>query len=245
MSTILRCLLFVCLLLPAVAAPSWLPADCRQVLLVTTPDWDSQKGSLQRFELSGTVWRAVGTPIEITVGTKGLAWGRGEHPPQKSTRIKKEGDGRAPAGVYLITALWTRPGIDPGKGGFQANRIHPDSQGVDDPKSRYYNRIVRRSEIADVDWTSHERMDIPDYDRVLVVAHNLEQPQPGHGSCIFMHRWETPAIATAGCTVMSEENLAGLLDWLNPAARPRLVQLTRAHYEQLQRSGQLPLSTRD
>lgn len=246
MSTILRCCLIVCLFfLPALAASTWLPADCRQVLLVATPGWDSQKGQLQRFERVGPAWRPVGTPIEVTVGTKGLAWGLGEHPAQKSTRLKKEGDGRAPAGVYRITELWTRPGIAPGRGGFRANIIHPDSEGVDDPKSRYYNRIVRRSEISDVDWKSHERMDIPDYDRVLVVAHNLEKPQPGHGSCIFIHRWETPAIATAGCTVMSEENLAALLDWLNPDARPRLVQLTRGHYEELVRSGRLPLSTRD
>ena len=46
-------------------------------------------------------WRAAALPIAVTIGSSGLAWGEGLHPRQ-SGRLKKEGDGRSPAGVFRV-----------------------------------------------------------------------------------------------------------------------------------------------
>lgn len=237
MSAILRVLLFVFLTWPCLAQ---VPADCRQMVLVVAPGWNSWKGQLQRYQRdhASAPWQAQGDPIEVVLGAQGLAWGLGEVAPAAQGPRKREGDGRAPAGVYALPQLWTRPGIaPPPSGGFVPRAIHPDTFGVDDPKSRFYNRIV---EGVPKDWKSCERMDIPDYDRVLVVAHNLDKPRPGCGSCIFVHRWEASSIPTSGCTAMAETDLVTLIDWLRPDRSPRLVQLPQKEAELWNLRGWLP-----
>ncbi len=209
-------------------------------MLVLTADWDQPQAELRRFERSraGDPWRPVGEAWLAVVGRKGLAWGMA--PSSGQAPHKKEGDGRAPAGAFAITSLWLRPGIaPPGPEGFVPQPIHPDTVAVDDPRSSHYNRILRRSQTS-VDWQSCEKMDIPDYDRVLVVAHNTESPQPGRGSCIFIHRWESPEIATSGCTAVAEGHMQALVDWLRPDHRPYLVQLPRGTARAWQASGKLP-----
>ncbi|MBN9413816.1 MAG: L,D-transpeptidase family protein [Candidatus Eremiobacteraeota bacterium] len=243
MSAILR--LFVFLLGTLVAWAQPLPGDCRQLVLVVSKDWNTSTAGLQRYERKAERWTPVGTAIPVVLGRTGLAWGLGEAPAPLTGPQKKEGDNRAPAGVYKITQLWLRKGIaPPPPGGFPAQRIQSDTIGVDDPQSRYYNRILRTSQVQDQDWDSWEKMDISDYDRVLVVSHNLEQPTPGRGSCIFIHRWETSTRPTSGCTAMDQKNLIRLIDWLKPGANPRLVQLPKAEASAWRESQGIPASTK-
>jgi L,D-peptidoglycan transpeptidase YkuD (ErfK/YbiS/YcfS/YnhG family) len=71
-----------------------------------------------------------------------------------------------------------------------------------------------------------------------VVGHNTEHPEPGAGSCIFLHVWESEAAPTAGCTAMSLANMRELAAWLDADAQPLLVQLPLvAHEAQLQAWG--------
>lgn len=237
----MRTLIFgIWLLFSALASALPLPKDCYQLVMVVTPDWSQPHGQLRRFQRTSEngPWKEVGSPWLVVVGRNGLAWG--DAPENSKAPVKKEGDGRAPAGLFAITDLWLRLGIaPPGRLGFRPHRIEADTVGVDDPRSSHYNRIVRQSETR-VDWTSCEKMDIPDYDRVLVVAHNTATPQPGRGSCIFIHRWESAEIATSGCTAMAEGHMELLVGWLRPDARPFLVQLPRAEAQAWQVSGELP-----
>src|SRR6476646_10383858 len=56
------------------------PLDgARQLVVVTTAEWDSTTGVLRRFErgTSSEAWRAVGASTPIVVGRTGLAWGVG------------------------------------------------------------------------------------------------------------------------------------------------------------------------
>ena len=48
-----------------------------------------------------TTGDAVGEPTPVTIGRAGSAWGLGLHPAQRGPQ-KREGDGRAPAGVFRI-----------------------------------------------------------------------------------------------------------------------------------------------
>lgn len=226
MSAILRLYLLLLFCLTGLAWGDGLSPDCKQVLLVTAQDWNQAQGSLQRYELQSEGWRPFGKPVAVVLGRAGLAWGLSEEATPAQEPHKKEGDNRAPAGVFEITDLWLRPRIaPPPKGGFPVHRIQADTIGVDDPNSRYYNRIVQSSQIHEPDWESWEKMNISDYDRVLVVAHNTRQPQPGSGSCIFIHRWENAKKGTAGCTAMAEVDLIKIVNWLRPDHHPRLVQL--------------------
>lgn len=243
MATLLRlfCLLSLTLLSLPSALAQPIPEDCHQLLLVISPDWDSTQATLQLYEREGTKWCPQGSPLPVMLGRKGLAWGLGEHQGSPEGPQKYEGDGKAPAGIFEITQLWLRRGIAaPPQGGFKPQPIDEDTFGVDDPRSRFYNCIVQRSRVGVMDWQSAETMDIPEYDRVLVVAHNLEKPISGRGSCIFIHRWQSPTTPTSGCTALEARQLGQLVDWLKPASRPRLVQIPQNVAREWRNQGWIP-----
>jgi L,D-peptidoglycan transpeptidase YkuD (ErfK/YbiS/YcfS/YnhG family) len=225
----------------------------RQLLLVIAPEWASTAGRLQRFVQDGNgVWQAFAPALAVSLGRFGLAWGRGLHPPVgESGPQKKESDGRAPAGIFAITALFGYAAPDsPFARGAKLPYLcaTPDLKAIDDPASAYYNRIVDQSAVAQPDWASCEDMRRSDqrYAVGAVVAHNSGQPVPGAGSCIFLHVWESAGVPTAGCTAMALADMTAIAGWLDGAAAPLLVQLPRVEYERWREAWGLPLfSVRD
>ncbi len=216
-------------------ANDWiLPAKSRQAVVVIAPTWSAPTAILQRWERAGAQrrWLKAGPPVAVLVGERGLGWGLGLHGvPEEGGPRKIEGDRRAPAGIFRITGTFGRAARGPGKLPWQT--ITPTLEAVDDPASRYYNRIVDRTEIGQPDWRSSEQMaKIPDYALGIVVAHN-PQNQPGAGSCIFLHLWLGQRRGTAGCTVLRESDLVALVRWLDPARQPILIQLPRAVAERV------------
>lgn len=233
---------------PASRSPT---AASRQLLVVVAPHWESSAGRLQRFarEHVDAGWRAVGPALPVSLGRSGLAWGRGRHPlPGGAGPVKREGDGRSPAGVFAITALFGEGRPD----GLLARAARlpylaatAGLKAIDDPASRYYNRIVDRSAVARPDWASCEDMlrDDGRYAVGAVVAHNAEPPLPGAGSCIFLHVRESAGAPTAGCTALALADMRELAGWLDGAAAPLLVQLPLAEYERRRADWGLPVFT--
>lgn len=220
-----------------------------QMIVVTTSDWNVVEGRLQRYERSAPheTWRRVGEPISIVVGKKGMGWGIGvmatDEPGVRraSDPVKKEGDGRAPAGVFALgTAFGYASQPLPGSKMPYLN-LTPSIECVDDVRSKYYNRVVDRSTVAP-DWNSSEHMRSVGeaYRWGIVVGHNgsvmknnAHPPVPGGGSCVFLHIWRSPSQGTAGCTAMPQNELETLLTWLDPKRKPMLVQLPAAAYARL------------
>ena len=232
-----------------------LPSDARQLIVVVTPDWNTVDGRLVRFERTtpGAEWRRVGDAIPIVVGKTGLAWGLGVVSNKSigigtADPIKREGDGRAPAGVFSLgTAFGVAPRALPGSKTPYV-RLTPTVECVDDTKSKYYNRIVDRASVVP-DWDSSEKMlSVGDpYRWGLFVDHNVSADgtsKPGSGSCIFLHIWRGPGHGTVGCTAMDQSELERLLAWVDPARKPLLVQLPAGEYERLQKSWGLPVLPR-
>ena len=226
-------LVWITLALPLLASAADLskaiPRSSRQAVLVTTADWAASAATVQRFARTdaGASWTPVGPALPARIGERGLAWGSGLHAVPRGAARKREGDRRAPAGVFRITGAF---GVAEKTGGLRlpVTRLSSTLAAVDDPASRHYNRIVDRARIAQPDWRSSEKMSaIPDYALGLVVAHN-PQRVPGAGSCIFLHLWKPRRTGTAGCTVLRERDLTTLARWLDAARGPVLVQLPRA-----------------
>lgn len=237
-------------------------AGSTQMIAVTTSDWNSVKGHLQRYERATTKdpWHAVGEPLSIVVGKSGLGWGIGAAPADTanirnapdpisgpaSGPIKHEGDGRGPAGIFALgtafgDAAQPLPGLK-----LPYLELTPSIECVDDSSSKHYNRIVDRTSVSP-DWTSSEHMrEIGEaYRWGIVVDLNGtvpggNAPKPGAGSCVFLHIWHSSSQGTAGCTAMPQADLESLLTWLDPAREPRLVQLPRQIYEQLAGPWKLP-----
>lgn len=229
------------------STPSSLDADSAlQAIVSTTPDWNAVDATLQRYERAavGAPWRPVGEPIPASVGRSGLGWGTGLHgaAPLEGP-AKREGDGRAPAGIYrLSSAFGYAPAAEVPWIRLPYVQSTASIECVDDLRSRFYNRRVDRDTIAQPDWSSHEEMRRTDelYRWGVWVDHNADPPAPGGGSCIFLHVWGGPGVATSGCTSMAEEDLRTVLAWLDPRARPVLVQLPRDAYGALRATWELP-----
>lgn len=200
---------------------------------------------MRAFERDETTsnWKQRGPAIAVVSGKKGLGQGRGlvrldfgGAPP------KKEGDNRAPVGIFRLSSAF---GYAPARSAAWIKlpylALSRQIEGIDDPTSRYYNKLVDRSEVAKIDWRSSEHMRRDDvrYKWGVVVEHNPERI-PGAGSCIFLHVWINSSTLTTGCTAMPESDLVSLLRWLDPARYPILVQMPRANYRAIRARYGLP-----
>ena len=219
--------------------------DARQLVLVVSDNWDATSAVLRRYARpgEGQPWQAVGEGVPVSIGRTGLAWGRGLHgnPPLPGP-TKREGDGKAPAGVFTLPlAFGYAPKEQAGAVKLPYMQLTAEVMGVDDVKSRRYNQLVRADQVTK-DWDSAETMLRPDglYEWGVFVNHNVSPAQPGAGSCIFLHIWRGPERSTAGCTAMSRENMILLVQWLDPAAHPVLVHLPRQAYEHMAEPWGLP-----
>ena len=215
----------------------------RQMVLVVTSAWDSTSGTLRRYVRNSDVdaWRAVGGVVPIVVGRTGVAWDDSQVRPAAGEPVKHEGDGRSPAGAFALDTAF----------GFVARQsvawvqlpylqLRTTTECVDDDRSAHYNTIVDRDRVAQVDWSSSERMrTIGQYRYGVHVAYN-SPPRPSRGSCIFLHIWAGPQSVTAGCTAMDQDALKALMAWIDPKQRPMLVQLPASALARLRTDWRLP-----
>jgi len=219
--------------------------DARQLLVVTTPSWDTPSGRLQAYQRSERGWEPQGAAFTVALGRDGSAWGIGLHPAQAEGPQKHEGDGRSPAGVFTLgEAFGYAAHIDsrmPYRPMLESNYC------MDVPGSPLYNRIVDAGVVGSeaVEGSSEPmRLDLHNdgdrrYREGFVIQHN-PRAQPGQGSCIFAHLWRQAGEATAGCTAMQPEHMGTLLAWLDPAAHPLFVLLPEAEYARLRENWGLP-----
>jgi D-alanyl-D-alanine dipeptidase len=220
--------------------------DVQQIVVVTTPAWDSIAGTLRRYTRvrPSMAWRADGEPVRVVVGRTGLAWGGGADTLGRDRREprKHEGDGRAPAGMFPLDTVF---GFAPASAAAWVRlpyvELREGSECVDDSASVHYNTVVDRSTVPAIDWTSAEQMRrIDQYRLGVIVGYNASPPRRGRGSCIFLHIWAGPTTPTAGCTAFPAAEVETLVRWLDPRLRPMLVQLPEAEYARLRGRWQLP-----
>jgi zinc D-Ala-D-Ala dipeptidase len=214
-----------------------------QLVIVTTASWTGVKARLCCFERSDEGWTRQMRPVNAVVGKEGLAWEQkgiaGEGP------VKREGDGKAPAGVFPLLHAMGFAAKPPDNVTIRYEQIQPDLHCVDDAGSAYYNRIVSENVLgpcAEERWRSSEQLYQMEeqYRWLIVVDYNRQDPKPGAGSCIFMHLWSSPEKGTAGCTAMAEQDLLMLLRWLREEKHPLLIQMPRAEYEHFRKIPDLP-----
>lgn len=208
--------------------------EVKQVVLVTASSWRSTTGELRLYERDPEQpdrWRRArrgGEVIEVNLGRGGLGKGRGLAIGSKVgegvSRVKKEGDGRSPAGVFSL-------GMAFGKGkeaprevdrAWSWHAVEPGDLWVDDPESAHYNTLVEHDS-KKAAFSSAEDLTI--YDLAVVIEHNTKPMAHGAGSAIFLHTLAPGKGATAGCTSMAKKDLLGVLGWLNVEKHPVLIQV--------------------
>jgi len=204
-----------------------IPQNTKQLLVVTTENWSTKDGKLQRFEKKDNHWVKVGKKLNVVIGRNGLGWGLGLHSiPKDAKYIKKEGDGKAPAGLFNLKNAF---GYKPTKFtmNFPYATYKTTDHCVDDSNSIWYNKIIDSTSIQK-DYKSFEHMKLQNnlYKYGIVVNHNPSQKLQA-GSCIFMHIKSKSGKGTAGCTAMKEEEITKVLEWLKEKDNPLLLQLPK------------------
>lgn len=218
--------------------------DSRQMIVVLTESWDATDAQLSTWTRGGGTWHLEQPAYSASIGRAGAAWGIGLHPEQAGTQ-KREGDGRAPAGVFALgTAFGAAETLSTALDYTPMRATHWCMDVVDSP---LYNRIVDARDVGEAavrGSTERMRLDLATagdqrYSRGFVIAHNPDNVA-GAGSCIFAHLWRAPGGPTAGCTAMDGAAMDALLGWLDASAKPVLVLLPRAEYERLRADWDLP-----
>jgi D-alanyl-D-alanine dipeptidase len=205
-----------------------IPKQTKQLVTAVVADWTSTSAQLTLWQRTTSGWERMIEPWPAVIGKAGTAWGIGTSPTREGP-LKKEGDLKAPAGVFAFRMTYGYA-EDPPRGWRMPYEQSADLECVDDPASEHYTKIIDRKQVPS-DWQSAEQMRRDDdlYEWVLDVAHNPDA-KPGGGSCIFLHVWSGPESSTAGCTAMDKPKLEALLAKLDPASQPLYVLLPRAEY---------------
>ncbi|MFQ1003875.1 L,D-transpeptidase family protein [Modestobacter sp. SSW1-42] len=181
------------------------PGDSTQVVTVAAPSAGSTTGRLAAWELTPVGWTRVLGPVTAWLGSSGIG-------------VASEGSTRTPAGTYTLTEAFGRSG-NPGTA-LPYRVIDQHDWWVSDVASPLYNRHTRcapgtcsfRESAGENLWQQGWV-----YDLAVVLDHN-RQGTPGAGSAFFLH--VTNGAPTAGCVAIARDDLAALMRWLRPTARP-------------------------
>ena len=245
MFTAFRCLTILILMQCASSVrAAGVPDNCTQLLVSTAPTWNSDQGTLRLFERQpGGKWTQQGAPIPVLFGKSGLAWGTGLTRPDSSGPIKKERDGRAPAGVFRIGKIYTYDSSLPSGASFPFVQVTTADAWVDDPTHPDYNRHVRIPDPANPpSWFEKQKMRHGDfaYRWLIEVRHNSDPPVAGDGSAIFFHIRRGATRPTAGCTTMAEDQLVRVIKWLRAGRNPCYALLPAEEYQAKWQAWNLP-----
>jgi L,D-peptidoglycan transpeptidase YkuD (ErfK/YbiS/YcfS/YnhG family) len=215
-----------------------------QMILVRAHDWNSIMGALQLYERAtvNDPWMKVGDRVGVSLSKNGLGWGIGLHGAalmDGPTVI--EGSKRSPVGVFALQTAFGRDARPDVKLSYQP--ITDTTFCPDDPKSKYYNRIVDSKKVIQ-DWGSAEDMYRYMIDGVyaygVVIEHNYKSPRAGLGSCFFLHVYRAFGMPTVGGTAVSLDQIEKIITWLDPDKNPILVQLPDVVFARIQQQWNLP-----
>jgi len=250
MKAILISLLTLCL--PALAQ---IPSDCKQVIVGIAPTWNSSHVTLSVFERNNhnSPWQLQGSGWPGRLGKNGLSWGLGlhntsqvvQHSPHKT--IKKEGDGRAPSGIFHIGSAFGYAAHIQKHPTLTYRQITTRDLWVEDSKSIHYNRHLVIPHEPKSTWEKKAQMRQNDHAHSLklFIGHNDKnetgKAKPYAGSAIFFHIWRGGGTkATAGCTTMEPTKLQSLIAKVDPTKKPVYVLLTKTDYTKFRTPWKLP-----
>lgn len=195
-----------------------------QLIVIVSDDFNNTHAVLTRYEKQHDEFKKVGKNTIVNIGRNGLAWGIGESgfTPKLGEPVKREGDGRAPAGIFQISKVFGyAPAIKTKMPYVQADK---ELICVDDSQSKDYNRILDKNRSDNPKSFEWMKRDDDLYKIGLVIEHNAKAKKEA-GSCIFFHIRKSEDTPTAGCSAMLEEDLDTIIRWLDPAKNPKVVQI--------------------
>ncbi|MFJ7831201.1 L,D-transpeptidase family protein [Peribacillus sp. NPDC097206] len=188
--------------------------DISQLVAATGKTMGGMKVTIRTYEKKKGEWRRALGDMKGVTGKNGF------------TKNKKEGDGKAPVGMYSFgTAFGSTSKPDKVKMDYRKTTKY--DYWIDDPASKDYNKwVTYKGKNPYEKWKSFERMNHELYKYGAVINYNRNPIIKGKGSAIFLHIWRGENKPTAGCTATSEKNVLSLLKWMDPEKNPHIIMGT-------------------
>jgi L,D-peptidoglycan transpeptidase YkuD (ErfK/YbiS/YcfS/YnhG family) len=180
-----------------------------QVITVVAPSMGSTTATLQAWQKSGAQWVPHGPAIPAHVGSQGL------------TTHMSESVSATPTGSYPMSQAF---GHNPNPGTSLPYTATTPADWWISQSGPLYNtrqRCASKCSFAQSAPNEHLYYETPYYNYAVVIDYNTVHPVQGAGSAIFLH--VTDGTATAGCVAIPQANLVSILQWLTPAAHPRIL----------------------
>ncbi|GIH13036.1 hypothetical protein Raf01_12080 [Rugosimonospora africana] len=185
-----------------------IPASTRQLIVVYSNGYGTSVATIETFEKVSGVWRPKSGAMSARIGTKGFSDNHVENDPT------------TPTGVYSIGSTMYGVNSNPGVR-YSYHQLVANDYWNENPSSSTYNSFVHGTNPgggSEALWQT-----VPQYNYFAVINYNIPavSATPARGSGIFLHQMGSGG--TAGCVSLGQSDLTRVLDWLDPAASPRIV----------------------
>ena len=133
----------------------------------------------------------------------------------------REGDSITPIGIFkLVKVFYRADKIKNLKTPLKKIRIKKNMGWCDDPKSKFYNKLIRLpSNFGCEKLYRSDRL----YDLVVVLNYNLNPIIKNKGSAIFIHVAKKTFKKTEGCIALNKENLINLLSVIRKNTKIKII----------------------
>ena len=130
------------------------------------------------------------------------------------SKNKKEGDFATPKGIFKLGDIFYRADrIKKPQTKLKTFIIKKNMGWCDDPKSKFYNRLIRIRKKSKLSYEKLFRKDYK-YDLLVLIKYNYERVVKNSGSAIFLHLTKKYS-STEGCIAMKKKDLLILLKVIN------------------------------
>jgi len=181
-----------------------------QLLVVFNEMPEQNSAVLVAMEKKNKHWQVISAPMPVGIGRKGFA----------TPHAKREGDQLSPTGFFRLGQLFCYDKVVNTRMPFI--QTTSEDKWIDDPNSADYNRHIRGETTA----KSYENLKIrsDEYKYCMAIEYNTHPVVKGMGSAIFLHlsEGEKPN-PSAGCVVITQKDMEGLLKWMNPESKPSIL----------------------
>jgi len=147
--------------------------------------------------------------FKCSVGKKGFS------------KNKKEGDYTTPKGIFKLGNIYYRADrIQKPQSKLKLIKIKKEMGWCDDPKSKFYNKLVKIRKKSKFKYEKLFRKDYK-YDLLILIKYNYEKVIKDKGSAIFLHLTKNYS-NTKGCIALQKKDFLILLKVINKKTKIKI-----------------------
>ena len=132
---------------------------------------------------------------------------------------KKEGDNTTPKGIFKIGDIYYRADrVNKPTSNLNTIIIKKNMAWCDDPKSKFYNKLIRIKKDLNISYEKLFRLDNK-YDLLIIIKYNFKKIIKNKGSAIFLHIANKNFTPTKGCIAIQKKSFVKILSYIKKTTK--------------------------